>query len=55
MNQDTIVLIIVAITVGIIIYKVVHSLTSPKQNSCGSCNGCSGCELTKIKKEYKTN
>jgi hypothetical protein len=40
MNQDIIVLMIVAVTIGIVVYNVIRSLTAPKKSGCGGCTGC---------------
>ncbi|MBN2744344.1 attachment p12 family protein [Breznakibacter xylanolyticus] len=40
MNQETIVMLIIALTIGAVIYNVVKSLTTKSKNSCGGCTGC---------------
>lgn len=44
MNQDVIVFVIVGLTIGWIIFKIVRSLVSPKKQ--GGCGGCTGCNLS---------
>lgn len=48
MNQETIVILIIALTIGAVIYNVVKSLATKNKNSCG---GCTGCDLSAKNKE----
>lgn len=44
MSQNFIVLIIVALTVGWVIFKMIKSIITPKKTS--GCGGCTGCDLS---------
>jgi hypothetical protein len=43
MSQNTIVLIIVALTVGWVVFKMIRGMFVPKKAS--GCGGCTGCDL----------
>ncbi len=47
MDQDIIVMLIVASTVGYIALSFVKSIR-PKKIKSGGCGGCTGCELSKF-------
>lgn len=55
MIQNLIVTAIIIITIIIIIYKFIHSLSSKKRNDCGGCtSNCAGCPLVDLKNAKKT-
>ncbi|MFH1195984.1 MAG: FeoB-associated Cys-rich membrane protein [bacterium] len=45
MNQDLIVLVIVALTIGYVFYSLIKNLRVKKVNN--GCGGCSGCSVSK--------
>ncbi|MBA4406395.1 FeoB-associated Cys-rich membrane protein [bacterium] len=47
MNQDLIVFVIIASTIGYTIYSFIRGIKVEKKQS--GCGGCSGCELSKNK------
>lgn len=54
MIQNIIVAIIIMVTIFIIIYKFINSLTSKKRKDCGGCtSNCAGCPLVELKNAKK--
>lgn len=45
MNQDLIVLVIVALTIGYVLYSLIKNLRVKKVSN--GCGGCTGCDVSK--------
>jgi|LZCG01.1.fsa_nt_gb hypothetical protein len=55
MIQQIIVILIIAVSGGIALYKIINKIRKPFNCSGCSTSSCSGCEVAKLKKEMAQN